>query len=115
MLIYAEPKFTELLYFILSYIKHIKGMEPKSISGVTSLCSNSCTNTSGHSEGDMTYLCSLNLQPFLMKSNNRFLEKNNGSLRVKSGIFGHTAKSGQRPCLFHISNIGKKIKLFSKQ
>ena len=26
--------------------------------------------------------------------------------RVKSGIFGQTAKFGQRPCLFHISNIG---------
>ena len=25
--------------------------------------------------------------------------------RVKSGIFGQTAKFGQRPCLFHISNI----------
>ena len=31
--------------------------------------------------------------------------------RVKSGIFGQTAKFGQRPCLFHISNIGMKIKL----
>ena len=80
MLIYAEPKFTELLYFILSYLKHIKGMEPKSISGVTSLCSNSCTNTSGHSEGDMTYLCSLNRLPFLMKCNNKFLEKYKGSI-----------------------------------
>ena len=29
--------------------------------------------------------------------------------RVKSGIFGKTAKFGQRPCLFHISNIGIKI------
>ena len=30
--------------------------------------------------------------------------------RVKSGIhvFGQTAKFGQRPCLFHISNIGIK-------
>ena len=28
--------------------------------------------------------------------------------RVKSGIFGRTAKFGQRPCLFHISNIGIK-------
>ena len=27
---------------------------------------------------------------------------------VKSGIFGQTAKFGQRPCLFHISNIGTK-------
>ena len=25
--------------------------------------------------------------------------------RVKSGIFGQTAKFGQRPCLFHISNM----------
>ena len=28
-----------------------------------------------------------------------------------SGIFGQTAKFGQRPCLFHISNIGIKNKL----
>ena len=32
-------------------------------------------------------------------------------VRVKSGIFGQTAKFGQRPCLFHISNIGIKNKL----
>ena len=32
-------------------------------------------------------------------------------LRVKLGIFGQTAKFGQRPCLFHISNIGIKNKL----
>ena len=31
--------------------------------------------------------------------------------RVKSGIFGQTAKFGQRACLFHISNIGIKNKL----
>ena len=31
--------------------------------------------------------------------------------RVKSGIFGQTAKLGQRPCLSHISNIGIKNKL----
>ena len=31
--------------------------------------------------------------------------------RVKSGIFGQTAKFGQRPCLFHISNVGIKNKL----
>ena len=30
-------------------------------------------------------------------------------LRVKSGIFGQTAKFGQRPCLVHILNIGIKI------
>ena len=30
---------------------------------------------------------------------------------VKSGIFGQTAKFGQRPCLFHISNIGITNKL----
>ena len=29
--------------------------------------------------------------------------------RVKSGIIGQTAKLGQRPNLFHISNIGIKI------
>ena len=33
------------------------------------------------------------------------------SNRVKSGIFGKTAKFEQRPCLFHISNIGIKNKL----
>ena len=33
------------------------------------------------------------------------------STRVKSGIFGQTAKFGQRPCLFHISNSGIKIEL----
>ena len=31
--------------------------------------------------------------------------------RIKSGIFGQTAKFGQRPCLFDISNIGIKNKL----
>ena len=31
--------------------------------------------------------------------------------RVKSGIFGQTAKFGQPPCFFHISNIGIKNKL----
>ena len=31
--------------------------------------------------------------------------------RVKLGIFRQTAKFGQRPCLFHISNIGIKNKL----
>ena len=31
--------------------------------------------------------------------------------RIKSGIFGQTAKFEQRPCLFHISNIGIKNKL----
>ena len=96
------------------YLKHMKGMEPKSILGVTSTCNNPCATPSGHGEGDMAYVCSLNLQPFLMKSNNRFLEKNNGSLRVKSGIFGQTAKSGQRPCLFHISNIGIKNKIIQQ-
>ena len=30
-------------------------------------------------------------------------------IRVKSGIFGQTAKFGQRPCLFPISIIGIKI------
>ena len=32
-------------------------------------------------------------------------------VRVKSGIFGQTAKFRQRPCLFHISNIGINNKL----
>ena len=34
--------------------------------------------------------------------------------RIKSSIFQQAAKFGQRPCLFHISNIGIKNKL-SKQ
>ena len=38
------------------YLKHIK--EPKSISDVTSTRSNPCSTPSGHSEGDMAYLCS---------------------------------------------------------
>ena len=33
------------------------------------------------------------------------------STRVKSGIFGQTTKFGQRPRLFHISNIGRKNNL----
>ena len=33
----------------------------------------------------------------------------------KSGIFGQTAEFGQRPCLFHISNIGIKINLLSTE
>ena len=31
--------------------------------------------------------------------------------RVKSGIFGQTAKFRQRPCLFHISNIEVRCRL----
>ena len=31
-----------------------------------------------------------------------------GTLRVKSGKFGQSAKFGQRPCLFHILIIGIK-------
>ena len=85
-------------------------MEPKSISDVTSTRSNLCSTPSGHSEDDIAYLCTLNLLPFLMKCNTKFLQKNNGSLRVKSGIFEQTAKFRQRPCLFHISNIGIKNK-----
>ena len=37
------------------------------------------------------------------------------TFRVKSGIFGQTAKFGQGPCLLHISIIGIKNKLTSKQ
>ena len=37
-----------------------------------------------------------------------------GMYRVKSGIFGQTAKFGQWPCLFHVSNIGIKHE-FTKQ
>ena len=37
------------------------------------------------------------------------------SYRVKSGIFGQTAKFGQPPCLFHSSIIGIKINYLSKQ
>ena len=42
---------------------------------------------------------------------NVYLFINSNSIRVKSGTFGQTAKFGQRPCLFHISNIGIKNKL----
>ena len=35
--------------------------------------------------------------------------------RVKSGKFGRSAKFGQRPCLFHILIIGKKVNYLSKQ
>ena len=38
----------------------------------------------------------------------------NKTIRVKSGIFGQTAKFGQPPCMFHSSMIGIKNKL-SKQ
>ena len=31
--------------------------------------------------------------------------------KVRSGIFGQTAKFEQRPCSFHISNIGIKNRL----
>ena len=51
----------------------------------------------------------LSLLPNL--SNTRSLQLNKLTTRVKSGIFGKTAKFRQRPCLFHISNIGIKNKL----
>ena len=35
--------------------------------------------------------------------------------KVKSGIFGQTAKFGQRPCSFHISIIGIKNKLTNQK
>ena len=37
------------------------------------------------------------------------------SFRVKSGIFGETAKFGQRPCLVHISNIRIKTRLTKQE
>ena len=54
--------------------------------------------------------------PSLIKGRRRMTIENSSRLisakrRVKSGIFGQTAKLGQRPCLFHISNIGIKNKL----
>ena len=39
------------------------------------------------------------------------LRANSQDIRVKSGIFGQTANFGQRPSVFHISNIGIKNKL----
>ena len=37
-------------------------------------------------------------------------------MRVKLGKFGQSGKFGQRPCLFHISNIGiKKINLANSE
>ena len=38
-------------------------------------------------------------------------DKKQETARVKSGMFGHTAKFGQSPCLFHSSNIGINYKL----
>ena len=38
--IYVEPKIRGLLFFCFVLPKHIKDMESKSISGVTSTCSN---------------------------------------------------------------------------
>ena len=48
-----------------------------------------------------------------LKGNNKVdVVENHG---VKSCIFGQTAKFGQRPCLFQISNIGIKKNQLSKQ
>ena len=71
--------FGTLVFHFSFYLNHIKGTEPKSISGVTSTCSNSCLTPSGHSEGDMAYLCSQSAAiPHEVQT--KFLEKNNGSL-----------------------------------
>ena len=48
----------------------------------------------------------------LRNSNSNLSYSNLGrGYRLKSGIFGHTAKFGQPPCLFHSSAIGIKNKL----
>ena len=48
---------------------------------------------------------------FLVRKEALSHSEDSAEYRVKSGIFGQTAKFGQRPCLFHISNIGLKNKL----
>ena len=51
-------------------------------------------------------VCFLQKIPRDLKSRHKSVQ-----YRVKSGIFGQTAKFGQRPCLFHISNIVIENKL----
>ena len=45
----------------------------------------------------------------LLQTNLHNSEEDAEQTRVKSGIFGQTAKFGQRPYLFYISNIRIKI------
>ena len=52
--------------------------------------------------------CTMNLEEILIWDGSKEV----GIMyRVKLGIFEQTARFGQRPCLFHISNIGIKNKL----
>ena len=39
------------------YLKHIKDMESRSISGVSSTCRNPCRSPFRHSKEDMAYIC----------------------------------------------------------
>ena len=77
--VYTDQKIREPLF----YLKHIKDMEPKTILGVTSTCSNTCTIPVGHTGDDAAFCCFRNLLPFLWKCKTKFLEKYKGSL-----IFG---------------------------
>ena len=64
-----------LVVHSLSYLKHIIDIGYPSIWGVAS----TCMTPVGHTQDDMAYLCSLNPPPFLMKCNNKFMEKYKGS------------------------------------
>ena len=57
--------------------------------------------------------CQFSLIPIFGKYGIQIIYMQNYSIivREKSGNFGQTAKFGQRPCLFHISNIGINNKL----
>ena len=54
------------------------------------------------------YIITVNISLYYILKHNI---SNLTTYRVKSGIFGQTAKFGQSPCLFHSSNIGIKNKL----
>ena len=69
-----------LVFHFLFYPKHIKDMEFKSLSGLTSTSRNPCTTPVGHTEDDTAHLCSRNLLSFPLKCNTKFLEKYKGSL-----------------------------------
>ena len=71
-------------FYFLSYLKHIKDMESKSIWEVTSTYRNPCTTPTGHTKDNMVYLCSQNLLPSFMKCNTKFLEKCKRSLMFGS-------------------------------
>ena len=71
------------LVFQKYYLKHIADMESKTISDVTSICSNTCTTPVGHTGDDIAYPGPLNLLAFTLKCKANFLENYKCSL-----IFG---------------------------